>query len=164
MAVNKRLLQLLEKAGVRYEVLPHKEVFTTKEVAETAHLPGRLVAKVVVMRDAANNDLMAVVPASQHVDRAILHRLTGRASLELENEVELSKLFPDCELGAMPPFGHLYGMPMYVDPCLSVREHIYFQAGNHHELVRMTYRDFARLAKPFFSESCLHKDVTVMSG
>jgi len=164
MAVNERLQRLFDLGGARYEIVSHREVFGAHDTAESAHIPERRLAKVVVMRDAAGMDFMVVLPASYHVDRRILHRVTGRASLELENEEELKRLFPDCELGAMPPFGHLYGMPMHVDPCLSEAAHIYFPAGNHHELVRISYRDFERLARPFSKEVCLHKEVLVVSG
>jgi Ala-tRNA(Pro) deacylase len=99
---------------------------------------------------------MVVVPAQFHVDDAILHRVTGRSGIRLENESELQRLFPDCELGAMPPFGKLYGLPMYVDACFEREEDIWFQAGNHHELVRMRYEDYERIAQPFYARTCLH--------
>ena len=99
---------------------------------------------------------MAVLPASEHVDTDALRRVSGRLDLELATEEELQRLFPDCELGAMPPFGHLYGVPMYVDPCLADHD-IWFQAGNHHEIARMAYDAFARMARPYTGGVCLHR-------
>lgn len=164
MAINPRLQKLLEQAAATYEVLPHREVFTAQEVASTSHVMGRRLAKVVVIRDEAGADLMAVVPAPLHVDRAQLRAVTGRHGIRLEDEAELKRLFPDCELGAMPPFGSLYGMPMYLDRCLANEREIFFQAGNHHEVVRMPYRDFERLAQPFFADRCLHREAAEVAG
>ena len=155
MAVNKRLSELIRNRGVRIEVLPHPEVFTSQEVAQSSHLSGRNVAKVVVLRDGGDH-LMAVLPASEHVDLDALRSTTGRLGLELAAEDDLRSLFPDCELGAMPPFGHLYGLKMYVDPCLANHD-IWFQAGNHHEIARMAYETYEQLARPYVGGFCLHR-------
>jgi len=160
MPVNPRLRELLERQSVRHEVVPHPETVTTHDAAQTAHVAGRHVAKVVVIRDAAGSDLMVVLPASLHIDTRVVHHVTGRAGVRLEDERELIQLFPDCELGAMPPFGHLYGMSMYVDPCLiEGQDEIWFQAGNHHELVRMSVVDYARVAAPFVDNVCMHRQM-----
>ena len=156
MAINVRLQELLDRSQIEYETIPHRDAFSAKEVAFSAHVPGRQLAKVVVIRDAAKSDFMVVIPASDHVDDSILHRVTSRKGTQLEKESELKRLFPDCEVGAMPPFGKLYGLAMYVDACLAEEEDIWFQAGNHHELVRMRFRDFARIAQPFYAKACLH--------
>src|SRR5688572_15338409 len=100
MAINRRFSDLIRHRGVRIDVLPHQEVFTAQEVAQSSHLPGRNVAKVVVLRDAAGDHLMAVLPASEHVDLEALRSTTGRLGLELAPEEDLRSLFPDCELGA----------------------------------------------------------------
>lgn len=157
MAINERLSELLRQRGVTAEILPHREVFTAQEVAHSSRVSGRNLAKVIVLRDEAQTFLMAVIPAHEHVDVDELKHITGRKGLELASEEELRRLFPDCELGAMPPFGHLYGLPMFVDPCL-VEEDVYFQAGNHHEIVRMRHADFVRLARPFEGKLCLHRE------
>jgi Ala-tRNA(Pro) deacylase len=163
MAINSRLQQLLDQQGASYEVLPHREAFTAQEVARESHVSGRRVAKVVVIRDEAGADLMVVVPAPLHVDRGQIRLVTGRHGIHLEDEAELRRLFPDCELGAMPPFGALYGMPVYVDPCLAFEKNLFFQAGNHHEVVRMRYEDFLRLASPVVLDVCLHREAPVMA-
>jgi Ala-tRNA(Pro) deacylase len=157
MAINERLSELIRQRGGVAELLPHREVFTAQEVAHTSRVSGRNLAKVVVLRDRAGTYLMAVLPANEHVDVGELGVFTGRDGLVLASEEELRRLFPDCELGAMPPFGHLYGLTMYVDPCLAQHD-ICFQAGNHHEIVRMSYETFARLAKPFMGSACLHRE------
>lgn len=159
MAINQRVSDLIRHRGVRIDVLPHQEVFTSQEVAQSSHLPGRNVAKVVVLRDAARDHLMAVLPASEHVDLDALRSTTGRLGLELAPEDDLRSLFPDCELGAMPPFGHLYGLKMYLDPCLADHD-IWFQAGNHHEIVRMAYETYEQLARPYVGGFCLHRKPT----
>jgi Ala-tRNA(Pro) deacylase len=156
MAINERLSELLNKRGGTCEVLPHREAFTSQEVAQTSHLPGRNVAKVVVLREESGGHLMAVLPASEQVELEALRRVTGRESLEIAGEEDLRRLFPDCELGAMPPFGNLYGLTMYVDPCL-VSKDIWFQAGNHHEIVRMSYETYERLARPYAGGVCFHR-------
>lgn len=159
MAINKRLSDLIRQRGGTVEILPHREVFTAQEVAHTSRISGRNLAKAIVLRDAAGAYLMAVLPAHEHVDLEELKRVTGRKGLELANEEDLRRLFPDCELGAMPPIGHLYGLPTYVDPCLA-DEDICFQAGNHHEIVRMRYEEFTKLVSPFEGDLCLHREVS----
>jgi Ala-tRNA(Pro) deacylase len=164
MAVNDRLQRLLNRTGASYAVLPHGEAFTAQEIAQIAHVKGRQMAKVVVVRDVTGRDVMAVVPAAEQVDLRILRELTGRRGFRLEDEEELARLFPDCEVGAMPPFGHLYGMSMYVDPCLIQENDIFFQAGNHHEVVLMRCREFTEIAKPFYAGACLHRELAVAAG
>jgi Ala-tRNA(Pro) deacylase len=159
MAVNTRLLALLAKSRIEYELMPHREAFTAQEVAQTAHIRGRRLAKVVLVRSGRSDYLMAVLPASTHVDLELLSRISGHKHLELATEGEMQRVFPDCELGAMPPFGNLYGMPVYLDACLARQEHIIFQAGNHHEVVRMTFAEYERLAGPFAKVACLHHEV-----
>jgi Ala-tRNA(Pro) deacylase len=158
MAINERVMRLLEQHKVEYEVLPHREAYTSQEVAETVHVKGCRVAKVVVAREPSGSYLMLVVPATCKVDLALLSRQTGRAGTMLAHEEELQRLFPDCELGAMPPFGRLYGMPMYLDRCFRRSPEILFQAGNHHEVVRMDLEDFLELARPLAGEVCLHPE------
>jgi Ala-tRNA(Pro) deacylase len=164
MAVNPRLQQLLSERGVAFEVIPHREAFTAGEAAMTSHVPRREFAKVVVVRDDAGGDFLAVLPAGIHMNTHVMRRVTGRHGIALEDEAELNRLFPDCEVGAMPPFGMLYGMPMYVDPCLSLEPDIVFQAGNHHEVVRMKWEDYDPIARPFHMTACLHTGVEAMAG
>lgn len=165
MSVNTRLQELLDRHGRCYEVVPHRETVTAHQAAQTSHVSGTHVAKAVVMRDAAGSDFMVVLPASFHLDPRVVHRVTGRAGVRLEDERELARIFPDCDLGAMPPFGNLYGMSMYVDPCLiENQKEIWFQAGNHHELVRMDVEDYERVAQPFHAAACLHRESPAAVG
>jgi Ala-tRNA(Pro) deacylase len=156
MSINARLQKLLDEARTGYAVLPHRDAFSAQEVAETSHVKGRRLAKVVVLRDIEGNDFMVVVPASEQIDQRILRRVTGKIGVQLEDEQELMRLFPDCEVGAIPPFGNLYHMPMFVDPCLLEDVDVFFQAGNHHEIVLMRTAEYNRIARPFHVRGCLH--------
>lgn len=158
MSINARLQKLLDEARTGYAVLPHREVDSAQEVAAASHVKGRRLAKVVVMRDIEGTDFMVVVPADVAIDARLLRRITGRIGVQLEDERELARLFPDCELGAMPPFGGLYHMAMFVDPCLLEDVDVFFQAGNHHEIVLMRTSEYSRIARPFHVGGCLHAE------
>jgi Ala-tRNA(Pro) deacylase len=164
MGVNPRLQKLLDETWSSYAVLPHSEVFTAQEVAQSVHVPGRQLAKVLVLRARRGEDLMVVLPASEQFDPLTLEHVVGRSHLRLEDERELLRLFPDCELGAMPPFGRLYGMRMIVDPCLLQGEDFYFQAGNHREVVLMRTQDYQRIAQPFSHDACVHAVGALLGG
>ena len=157
MAIVERLRQLLDGQQAKHDVIVFPKAYTAQQIAHNAHVTGRRLAKVLVLRDEAGFDFMAVIPASRQFDANAVREATGRMGMRLENELELQRLFPDCELGAMPPFGHLYGLPMFVDRCLAREPDLYFEAGTHHELVHMTWADYARLAQPFRAEGCLHE-------
>lgn len=148
MAVNSRLLALLAKSRIEYELMPHREAFTAQEVAQTAHIRGRRLAKVVLVRSGRSDYLMAVVPASAHVDLELLSRISGHKHLELATEGEIQRVFADCELGAMPPFGNLFGLPVYVDSKVAGEEIIAYNAGSHRDVVLMRFKDFQNLVKP----------------
>lgn len=147
MASLDLLKQHLDAAGVAYEVLSHPQAFTAQEVAEAQHVKGREVAKVVMLRS-GGDFFMAVLPAPYRVDLDLARGVVGRPDLQLATEAEFAGLFPDCEPGAMPPFGNLYGVPVLVDDSLTRDEHIVFNAGTHTQTVRMRYADFARLVQP----------------
>jgi Ala-tRNA(Pro) deacylase len=157
MAINERLRRFLDQAQVAYEVLPHREAFTAQEVAAAAHVSGRRLAKVLALREQGGGALMVVLPAACRLDLPALQHATGRHRLSLIGEDEMAALFPDCDTGAMPPFGNLYGMPVYVDGCFQLDQDILFQAGNHREVVRMPYAAYARLTRPEVGEYCLHE-------
>jgi Ala-tRNA(Pro) deacylase len=142
MAINHRLQHLFDQRRSSYAVLPHPDAYTAQAVAQSVRVKGGQLAKVVVIRDGAGKDFMAVLPATRQLDPQALHLVTGRAGFQLEDERELELLFPDCEVGAMPPFGSLYGLTMYVDPCLLRGRNIFFQAGNHHEVVLMRCEEY----------------------
>ncbi|HEY7654616.1 MAG TPA: YbaK/EbsC family protein [Methylomirabilota bacterium] len=157
MAVNDRLERYLDRERAPYEILPHREAFSARQVAAESHVPERQLAKVLALEEEGNGHLMVVLPAGCRLDLNALKHAAGRHRLSLVREDEMGRLFPDCEVGAMPPFGQLYGMPVYVDACLSQAPAIVFPAGNHHEVVRMAYAEYARLAKPLLGEFCTHE-------
>jgi Ala-tRNA(Pro) deacylase len=157
MAMNDRLKRYLDQEHARCETLPHREAFTAREVAAESHVPERQLAKVLALAEEGNGHLMVVLPAACRLDLNALKHAAGRHRLSLVPEDEMERLFPDCETGTMPPFGQLYGMPVYVDACLSQAQAIVFQAGNHHEVVRMAYPEYARLARPVLGEFCTHE-------
>lgn len=154
--ISPRLQTLLDSAHASYTTRRHAPAFTAPEVAAESHVPGRDLAKVVVARSPKGTHVMAVLPASCRLDLDALARLAGIDTLVLAREEELRGLFPDCEFGAMPPFGKLYGLPVYVDACFPRHEMLFFQPGNHHEVVGMSYPEFERLAEPIVGEFCLH--------
>jgi Ala-tRNA(Pro) deacylase len=156
MGLNERLGRFLDEEKVDYQLLPHREAFTAQEVAQVSHVPGRELAKALVVREDVGHHLMLVLPAACRVDLTALKTAAGARKLSLASEAEFKHLFPDCETGAMPPFGNLYGLPVYIDACFPRAEPFFFQAGNHHEVVRMAYQDYERLVRPVVGEFCLH--------
>jgi Ala-tRNA(Pro) deacylase len=157
MSINARVQTLLEREHVPFRTHAHPRVTTAQRVAEATHVPGRDVAKVVVVRSAQGKYLMAVLPASCRLDLEGLRGLAGCGRLALAREDEIQQLFPDCELGAMPPLGGLYEMPVFVDACFRPEEPLFFEAGTHRELVEMTFGEFERLAAPVVGEFCSHE-------
>ncbi len=155
MAVVERLRRYLEEQGVSYEVAAHPERYTTQEVAAAAHVSGKAVAKIVMVKT-GGGFAMAVLPAACRLGVQRARDLMGDPGVTVAAESEFRGLFPDCEAGAMPPFGNLYGISVYVDDELAAQERITFQAGNHHEVVTMRYADFARLVQPRQAEFCAH--------
>jgi Ala-tRNA(Pro) deacylase len=147
MPILTKLKEFLDANRVPYEVRSHRTAYTAQEVAEEEHIPGREMAKVVMVRD-GHDYLMAVLPAPYHVGLERLRRAAGRPSLRLATEAEFAGLFPECAPGAMPPFGNLYGIPVWVDEELARDDEIAFNAGNHEQTVHLKYADFARLVHP----------------
>lgn len=143
----KKLQQFLDEHGVKYLTIRHSPAFTAQEIAASAHVSGRELAKTVIIK-IDGTMAMAVLPASSHVDFEQLKRAVGARTIQLATELEFQNLFPGCEVGAMPPFGHLYEMDTYVAESLADDEEIAFNAGTHTELIKLTYGDFERLAKP----------------
>ncbi|NIR30113.1 MAG: YbaK/EbsC family protein [Gammaproteobacteria bacterium] len=141
------LKELLDKHHVKYVSISHSLAYTAQEVAASAHIPGKELAKTTVVK-VDGKLAMAVLPASAMVHVKRLKEAIGAGSVELAEEEEFREAFPDCETGAMPPFGNLYGMDVYVEESLAEDEEIAFNAGTHIELIRMAYRDFADLVKP----------------
>jgi Ala-tRNA(Pro) deacylase len=143
----KKLKEFLDGAGVKYVVVTHAPAYTAQEVAASAHIPGRELAKTVMVK-LDGKMAMAVLPASHVVDFPKLKATAGASKAELASEEEFRSLFPECEVGAMPPFGNLYGTPVYVESGLAEDAEIAFNAGSHKELFRMAYKDFQALVKP----------------
>lgn len=143
----KRLREYLDSHEVKYVVLSHSPAYTAQEIARAAHIPGQEMAKTVMVR--LDDELvMIVMPAPAKIRFDILRRASGAIQVELAREKDFADLFPGCELGAMPPFGNLYEVPVIVDEALAEDEDIFFNAGTHTELIRMKYADFEALVKP----------------
>jgi Ala-tRNA(Pro) deacylase len=154
MAIPQRIRDYLDSRNVPYETLHHSEAFTAQEVAHSLHVSGRKCAKAVVARG-DDKPVIVVLPAPQRLSFQDLKPALKANRLELLTESELVKLFPDCDLGAVPPFGNLYGIDVWVDRAVASAETVMFCAGTHEDCIRMRYSDFAKLTRPFvghFSE------------
>jgi Ala-tRNA(Pro) deacylase len=143
----KKLKDFLDKNNVKYVTITHSKAYTAQGVASSAHVSGKDLANTVMVQ-LDGKMAMAVLPASEMIDVEHLKEVTGAKEAWLASESEFKDAFPGCEVGAMPPFGNLYGMEVYVDDSLGQREEISFNAGSHTELIRLGYRDFERLVKP----------------
>ena len=151
MVVAKKLKAYLDREKVRYHVLAHHERFTAPEIAEELHVPGHMMTKVVMVK-ANGNQLMVAIDAHSKIDMEALAAAVNADRVELASEKEFGARFPDCEVGAMPPFGNLYNVPVIVDRRLSEDEDIVFEAGSHHEAIKLAYTDFDRLVHPQVAE------------
>lgn len=138
---------LLRENEIPYRVLQHPETSSAAELAEALHVSGKRVAKVVIVR-ARGRYAMAVLPSHLQVNLQRLARLMKVNNVSLAGEAELKALFPDCEVGAMPPFGELYGLPVYVDISMRLDPLFVFAAGTRHDAVEIFYRDFEEWVKP----------------
>ena len=142
-----KLREFLDSHHIKYLVISHSLAYTAQGVAALAHVSGKKLAKTVIVK--LDGVLaMTVIPASDHVDLDRLRTFCGSRNVELATEQEFKDAFPDCETGAMPPFGNLYDMPVYADESLGENEEITFSAGTHRELVRMNWADMLRLVNP----------------
>jgi Ala-tRNA(Pro) deacylase len=155
MNCKERLESYLRENGVPFRVEHHPSAYTAQEVAAAEHIPGKMLAKVVIAF-ASGKMVMLSLPASLRVSPAEAAAALGVQELRLAHEGEFAPVFPDCELGAMPPFGNLYGLPVYVDKALAEDETIVFNAGTHTDTISMKYADFERLAKPTVAELAHH--------
>lgn len=143
----RKLKDFLDNYNVKYVVISHSVAYTAAGIAALTHIRGKELAKTVMVK-IDGMLAMAVVSASQHVDLACLKAATKAKTVELATEDEFKASFPDCEAGAMPPFGNLYGMAVFADESLSHDKEIAFNAGSHRELVRIAWDDFERLVQP----------------
>lgn len=151
MTCRDKLENYFHEQQIPYQMQQHPIAFTAQDVAASEHLPGKRVAKVVLVF-ADGKPFMAVLPAPYRVDFTRLSQVLGAKVVRLADEEELNAMFPDCEVGAMPPFGNLYRLPVLVDQSLVEDETIVFSAGTHTETARMTYSDFARLVNPIAAQ------------
>lgn len=146
-----KLKEFLDEQQIEYSLLPHMETFTAQETAEVAHVHGNELAKTVMVK-IDGQIAMAVLPANYNVDFIRLQEVTNATVVTLANEEEFAGMFPECEVGAMPPFGNLWNMDVYVAAKLAEDDTIFFNAGNHTELMRMSFADFEQLVHPHIGE------------
>jgi Ala-tRNA(Pro) deacylase len=154
--ILRQLVEFLDANKVKYVNITHSTAFTAQDVADSAHISGKEMAKtVIVWMDGAM--AMVVLPAFAMIDFNKLKDAVGAKSIELASESEFKDRFPSCEVGAMPPFGNLYGMTVIVDAMLAEDEEFAFNAGTHRELIRMHYADFDRLVRPMGAKFAFRK-------
>ena len=146
MEIPKRLIDCLNENKVQYEVLHHTEAVTAQRIAEAEHVKGRHQAKVVMIKS-GDQHLMMVLPADHRIDLEKVEKVTGKP-VSLEKEQDFKSLFPESLIGAMPPFGNLYGLTTYVDKDLAEQDYIVFEAGTHTDAIKMSYRDYEKIVQP----------------
>ncbi len=164
MAKNTDLLTYLRDNNVQYQLIEHDPAFTAHDVAQTSHIPEGELAKTIVVRT-DSGFCMAVLRADHIIDESLLRRVLQVKDLHLAHEEDLSFLFPDCQIGAMPPFGNLYDMPVIIDKSLAADDSIVFNARTHSKVIRMKYDDYEELVRPrvasFARPPYVAKDVEV---
>jgi Ala-tRNA(Pro) deacylase len=150
MAIPSRITEFLKQNSISYEVMRHAAAFTAQELAAAEHVKGRNHAKVVVVENDKGR-MLVVLPADHRVNLDKLSKATG-TPCSLVEESEFNRLFPDCELGTMPPLGTLYNLPTWVDRTLTADDYIVFEAGTHTDAIRIRYEDFERVAQPLVGD------------
>ena len=143
----RKLKEFLDREKVKYVSIIHSIAYTAQEVAASAHITGKELAKTVIV-ELDGKMAMAVLPANRKIVLQDLREVTGCDEVKFASEEEFKRKFPDCETGAMPPFGNLYGMDVYVAEALTRNDEIAFNAGSHTEIIRLRYHDFERLVQP----------------
>jgi Ala-tRNA(Pro) deacylase len=143
----KQLKEFLDQEKIKYVSIIHSPAYTAQEVAASAHIPGKELAKVVIV-ELDGQMAMAVLPANRKIVLQDLREVTGSDQVKFASEEQFRQRFPGCETGAMPPFGNLFGMEVYVAEALMEQDNIAFNAGLHTELIRMSFGDFERLVQP----------------
>jgi Ala-tRNA(Pro) deacylase len=150
MKIPKQLIDCLNESKVGYEILHHPEAVTAQRIAQAEHVKGRHHAKVVMLKSGEHR-LMTVLPADHQIDLEKVEKAIGKPA-SMATEQEFKSLFPDCAVGAMPPFGNLYGLPTYVDKRLSQEDYIVFEAGTHTDAIKLSYRDYEKMVKPLVED------------
>ena len=145
------VIDYLKHNSVQYEVIEHAPAFSAHEVAVVSHLPDKDLAKTLIV-NADGKFCMVLMPADHRMDDHMLHDLLKAKHVHLASEEDLKQIFPDCEIGAMPPFGNLYALPVYADKTLAADEEIVFNACSHTKSIRLKMNDFIRLVKPVVAE------------
>ncbi|MFQ5847928.1 MAG: aminoacyl-tRNA deacylase [Candidatus Methylomirabilales bacterium] len=143
----KRLKAFLDEHQVRYRTMSHSSAYTAQETAAATHIPGKSLAKTVMVK-VDGRMTMVVLPGTYKIDLHLLKKALGASTVELAPEAEFTEMFPDCEIGAMPPFGNLYGVPVLVAESLRENREIAFSAGTHTEVIAVDFADFERLVTP----------------
>ncbi len=151
-----KVKEFLDANNIKYMTISHSLAYTAQEIAATSHIPGQELAKTVILK-LDDYFAMAVLPASHQVDLKAVKETTRTNAVRLATEAEFMNLFPDCEVGAMPPFGNLYDMPVLVDESLTQDEEIAFNACTHKQLIRLAYDDFAYLVRPTVAKFALRR-------
>ncbi len=144
---SKKLKAVLDEHNIKYITIKHSSAYTAQEIASKAHISGKEVAKTVMIK-IDGKMAMAVLPASYQIDFKMLEQVFGSSKISLATEEEFKYMFPDCEVGAMPPFGNLYDLKVYVAETLAEDKMIAFNAGTHTEMIQMQYEDFKKLVQP----------------
>ena len=153
-----KLKEFLDKENVKYVSIKHSSAYTAQEIAASAHIPGKELAKTVMVK--INGKIaMAVLPGSYKIDIKMLKEITGTDNVRLADETEFKDKFPDCEVGAMPPFGNLYNIDVYAAQSLEDDEEIVFNACSHTELIKLSFKDFKRLVNPKITEFAYHSKI-----
>lgn len=155
MQCRERLKQYLDENGVPFELMAHRQAYTMPEVAALLNVPGGQVAKVVVVK-ANGTTVMLVIPAPHRLDLEKVRAFLSAEEARLAKEDEFASLFADCATGAMPPFGNLYGVPVYVDRALAEEADLVFRVGTHQHAMKVAYSDFARLVQPTVGDFAEH--------
>ncbi len=155
MAAKQRLEKYLKEQGVRFDSMTHPVAYTAQEVAAAQHVPGKQLAKVVLV-DADGQLVMLVLPASYRVEFPKLKSLLKAKKVRLAKEEEFGGTFTDCEVGAMPPFGNLYDLPVYVDSSLADEKEMVFKVGRHTTSMKVGFSDYEKLVKPEIADFAVH--------
>jgi len=142
-----KLKEFLDNQGIKYVAIDHSIAYSAQEIEASAHIRGKELAKTVMVK-IDGKMAMAVLPASRNVDFDLLKEVAEASKVQLAAEAEFKDMFPGCAVGAMPPFGNLYGIDVFAETSLAEDEEIAFNAGSHSELIRLAYKDFERLVKP----------------
>ena len=154
----KKLKEFLDRENVKYISIKHSSAFTAQEIAASAHIPGKELVKTIMIK--INGKMaMAILPASYKIDLKLLQEITGAENVRLAGEAEFKDKFPDCEVGAMPPFGNLYNMDVFAAQSLEDDDEITFNACSHTELIKLSFKDFKRLVNPKIVEFSYHSKI-----